>query len=152
MSTPTETPYSYNFHNNYPMTYDFSLTPNANSYTGRNLSYTIMYFTGGVSNVQSAYVRWGNSPYYFNTLSAAKIGFSNSQWFVNITGMSDASYQTGYSWYLRTRFFASANTISYSMMTYNFNGQLEWTTTGSYNVNSNGYDGNYGAPTTFKLA
>lgn len=42
---------SYYFHNQYPMTFDITLTSTLGSYPNRQLSYTIITFVNGVSNI-----------------------------------------------------------------------------------------------------
>jgi len=106
------------------MTYDFHWNNIASSYSGRNLSYLIIYFTSGVSKIEAAWVRWGVSPYYFNPTAAATVGYSTSasQWYVNITGLSDSTYSVSYDWYLRVRLYVNSNYFYFTSYVYNYNG------------------------------
>lgn len=117
-------PAHYYSHQYYPLTYEFNWNLNANSYNNRNLSYIILYFTGGVRWIDSAWFRYHSGS--INALGSAQIGFDsgNSQWFINITGVQDSVFQASYNWYLRVRLYATnANYVSYSSYLYNYNGQ-----------------------------
>jgi hypothetical protein len=59
---------SYYYHNQYPMTFDITLSSSLGSYPNRQLSYTIITFVNGVSNIEWATSRYQTSPYYFNSL------------------------------------------------------------------------------------
>jgi hypothetical protein len=139
------------------MTYDFTWSLGASSYSGRNISYLILYFTSGIVGVEAAYLRYNLSPSYFNPVACAKIGYNtgNSQWYVNITGIADSYVTSGYLWYLRVRLYVSANTFYYTSSVYNYNGLLEFTAT---NDNEYAYGGgfrtssNLGTPANFALS
>jgi len=94
-SSPTliDSTKSFYFHDEYPMTYRFSFSPTRNEFNNRQLSYTILTFTSGVTGVDWAHAGWSASPYYFNNLMQVTYGKNaNNQWYLNISGMSDSSY------------------------------------------------------------
>jgi len=126
-STQVDTTANFNFHVAYPMTYDFTWSFNANSYPNRNISYLVLYFTSGISNIEAAWLRYGTSPSYFNALGCAKIGYDSgtNQYYVNITGISDSSFSVSYYWYLRVRLYVSGNSnyFYYTSYVYNYNGK-----------------------------
>ena len=75
------------------MTYRFSFSPTRNEFNNRQLSYTILTFTSGVTAVDWAHAGWSASPYYFNNLMQVTYGKNtNNQWYLNISGMSESSY------------------------------------------------------------
>jgi hypothetical protein len=49
--TRTEATVHYSFHSYFPLTLEFSWSLNAGSYTGRNISHIVLYFTSGVRYV-----------------------------------------------------------------------------------------------------
>lgn len=122
--SPTEsTTSSYSFHNGYPITYDIRYGFTLNSFTGRNLDYTILNFTAGVQSIEAAYIRYQQSPYIVNPVLAVKIFKDNYNcWCLKITGNNDNLYSTTYGWYIRMRFYPNAVTLSYVSTTYAKNG------------------------------
>jgi hypothetical protein len=107
----------------YAMTYDFSLGTGLNSYPNRQLSYTIVTFTSGVSYIEWAHARYQASPFYFNSYTQVIFGKNAAnQYYLNISGMSDSAYSTSSAWYIRTRLYCTANTIYYTSKTYGLNG------------------------------
>jgi hypothetical protein len=153
-SSPIDSPRSFSSHLNYPLTYDIYINPSYSSYTGRNLSYIVIFFTSGIKSIEQAYFRYSISPNYFNTLASPKFGLSGGQWFINITGVSDSIISSTYLWYVRVRLYASSTSFGYTASTYNFNGQLEYQSSGSRSVSSDGWtsSSNNNAPTTWALA
>lgn len=129
-STPTrtESTASFNFHSHYPLTYEFSWNLAASNYNNRNISHILLYFTSGVRAIDNAWFRYAVSPFFTNSVGNPKVGFdsSNSQWFVNITGVQDSIFSATYLWYVRVRLYASGNNnyIYYTSSIYNFNGNL----------------------------
>lgn len=147
---------NYGFHQYFPMIYEFSLNPNSNSYTGRNISYIIIYFTSGVRLVEDAWFRYYPSPYFTNPNGKPVVGYDTvaGQWFVNITGFQDSYFSSTYNWYVRVRLYANGNSnyFYYTSTVYNFNGNQEFTTTSGskYLINDNwSSSSNWGTPTTF---
>lgn len=124
----TESTANFNFHSYYPITYEVYWNLAASSYANRNISYIILYFTSGVRLLETAWFRYATSPYYTNAVGNAKVGFdtSNSQWYVNITGVQDSITNAAYHWYVRVRLYASGNGnyIYYTSYVYNFDGNL----------------------------
>lgn len=148
---------NFNFQSAYPMTYDFTWSFGASNYNNRNISYIVLYFTSGISSIDAAWLRYGTSPSYFNAVGCTKIGYNsvNSQWYVNITGVSDSIFSTSYAWYVRVRLYANANNFYYTSYVYNFNGYQEFTSTsGGVSTSSSGFNtsSNLGNPTTFALS
>lgn len=113
------------------MTYEISWNIGASSYLNRNISYAIIYFTSGVRWIDAAWIRYAVSPFYVNKVGNPKVGYnsSNSQWYVNVTGITDSLVSSTYNWYVRVRLYANGNGnyIYYTTSIYNFNGMLEFT-------------------------
>jgi hypothetical protein len=156
--TSTEGTANFKFHSDFPMTYEFSWSPNANSYGSRNISYIILYFTSGVKWLDCAWFRYPPSPYFTNQVGNAKVGYdaSANQWYVNITGVQDSYVSTSYDWSVRVRLYASGNGnyIYYTSYVYNFNGNLEFaSTSGNRYLPSDNWSssGNIGKPTTWNI-
>lgn len=124
----TESTANFHFHSYFPITYEFSWNLAANSYSNRNISYIILYFTSGVRWLDTAWFRYSVSPYYTNAVGNAKVGYdtASSRWYVNITGVQDSVFSATYLWYVRVRLYASGNGnyIYYTSDIYNFNGNL----------------------------
>ena len=110
------------------MTYEIHLNIGASSYSGRNISYVIIYFTSGVRWIDAAWMRYAVSPSYVNKVGNPKVGYDSSvsQWYVNITGITDSIVHSSYHWYFRVRLYANGNVnyIYYTASTYNYNGML----------------------------
>jgi hypothetical protein len=156
--TLTESPARYNSHSYFPMTYEFNWNLNSGSYSGRNISYIVMYFTSGIRALDSAWFRYAVSPYFINPVGQAKVGFDSGagQWYVNITGVMDSTWSSTYNWYVRVRLFASGNGnyFYYTSYVYNYNGNLEFSTSsGSKYIYNDGWRSsvNYGNPATWAL-
>lgn len=160
ISTPTltEDTANFNFHSYFPMTYEIYWNLAANSYANRNISYAIIYFTSGVRWIDAAWIRYAISPSYVNKVGNAKVGYdsSNSQWYVNVTGIMDSLTSATYNWYVRVRLYANGNGnyFYYTTSIYNFNGMLEFTATSSNKYLPNdawSSSSNYGTPTNWNL-
>ena len=132
LGSPVDSPKSYDYHQNYPMTYDIEYTFDKSSFANRQLDKTILKFTAGVASIEEAYVRYQLSPYIVNPLLDIKIFKDGSNyWCLKISGMDDNVYSTSYRWYVRMRFFPNANTLSYTSTTYAANGEVEFTNSDS---------------------
>ena len=120
-----DTTKSYYFHEEYPLTYRFTFSTSRNEFNNRQLSYTIVTFTSGVTAIDWVHGGWNVSPNYFNSMLQITIGKNiNNKYFLNISGMSDSAYSSSQNWYFETRFFTVSDTISYTSETYNMNGEL----------------------------
>jgi hypothetical protein len=93
-----------------------------------------------------------------NNVGNAKVGYdaSVSQWYVNITGVMDSAFSVTDLWYVRVRLYANGNGnyLYYTSKVYNFNGGLEFTSTGSSeDLTTDGWSSsaNYGTPTTWAI-
>ena len=117
-------PNHYPSHQYYPLTYEFYHNIGANSYSGRNISYIIVYFTSGVRWVESAWMRYYSS--VINRVGCVKVGVAaNGQWYFNITGVQDSHFSASNHWYTRVRLYANNNNrVYYTSYVYNYNGQL----------------------------
>ena len=97
------------------MTYRFAFSTSRNEFNNRELSYTILTFTSGVTGIDWAHAGWSASPYYFNNLMQVTYGKNgNNQWYANISGMSDSSYWYIENWYVEVKFFTNSSTVSYT--------------------------------------
>ena len=160
ISTPTlkEGTANFNFHSYFPMTYQIYWNLAASNYAGRNISYAIIYFTSGVRWIDTAWMEYAVSPSYVNKVGNAKVGYdsSNSQWYVNVTGIMDSITSASYHWYVRVRLYANGNGnyFYYTTSVYNFNGMLEFTATSSNKYLPNdawSSSSNYGTPVNWNL-
>ncbi len=92
---------SYYFHDEYPMTYRFAFSTTRTEFNNRQLSYTLLTFTSGVTALDWAHAQYTASPYYFNSLLHVTFGKNAlNQYFVNISGMSDSAYWSSEKWYV----------------------------------------------------
>ena len=110
-------------HQYYPLVYQFSWNINSNLYSGRNLSYILLTFTGGIRWLEDAWFYY--APSVINPTGSTKIGYNalTSNWYVNITGVQDSSFSSSHNWYLKVRLYASNNNyVTYSSYLYNYNG------------------------------
>ena len=144
-------PYHYPSHQYYPLTYEFYHNIGANSYSGRNISHIIVYFTSGIKSLEHAWMRYYSS--VINKAGSVKIGYdtSRSQWYYNITGVKDSHFSASNHWYIRVRFYANNNNrVYYTSYVYNYNGQQELNPTSGnfYPSSSGGFNTNskYGTP------
>jgi hypothetical protein len=140
------------------MTYEIYWNIAASSYTGRNISYAIIYFTSGVRWIDTAWMRYSTWPNYVNKVGNAKVGYdsSNSQWYVNVTGIMDSYTDASYHWFFRVRLYANGNGnyFYYTSSVYNFNGMLEFTaTSGNKYLPNDGWSSssNLGTPVNWNL-
>jgi hypothetical protein len=151
-ATLIDTTKSYYFHDEYPLTYRFSFTTSRNEFNNRQLSYTIVTFTTGVTWIDWVHSGWNVSPNYFNSMLQVTIGRNaNSKYFLNISGMSDSSYWNSYNWYFEMRFSTNSDSISYTSETYNLNGELEFTNSRTITISSSTFQTAPYAPTAFEL-
>ena len=136
-ATLIDTTQSYYFHEEYPLTYRFSFSTSRNEFNNRQLSYTIVTFTTGVTWIDWVHSGWNVSPNYFNSMLQVTIGRNtNNKYFLNISGMSESSYWSLYNWYFEMRFFTNSDSISYTSETYNLNGELEFTNSRTITISS----------------
>jgi len=134
------------------MTHRFAFTTSRNNFNNRQLSYTIVTFTAGVTGIEWAHNTWSYTPYYFNSLSQITIGKNaNNKYFLNISGMSDSTYATSQKWYFVMRYFSNSDTISYTSETYCINGELEFTNSRTITISSSIYQTSPYSPTAFEL-
>jgi len=124
LGTAIDKPTYVHTHLNYPLTYDFHWTPSSNSYANRNISYIIVYFTGGVRLVEEASLRYPPSPNYINKVGYVKHGYDTSvnRWYLNISGIMNSITTANEKWYARVRLYADSTNISYTSQIFNFNG------------------------------
>jgi hypothetical protein len=153
-----ETAGHFSFHSHYPMNYDFSWDLASSSYAGRNISHILTYFTNGIRYVDNAWLWYQVSPSYTNALGHVKVGYDTAaaKWYMNITGVMDSVWSSTYLWYVRARLYASGSGgyFNYTSSVYNFNGGLEFTTSGGQeNLGTNGWSSssNFGTVTTWAM-
>jgi hypothetical protein len=143
---------SYYFHEEYPLTYRFSFATSRNEFNNRQLSYTIVTFTSGITWIDWVHAGWTATPNYFNSLLQVTTGRNAAnKYFLNISGMSESSYHSSYNWYFEMRFFTTSDTISYTSETYNLNGELEFTNSRTLTISSGSFQTAPYAPTAFEL-
>ena len=145
-------PYHYPSHQYYPLIYQFDWNLVSSSYTNRNMSYILLTFTAGIRWIDDAWFYY--APSVINPVGSAKVGYNTatSQWYINITGVQDSAFSASNNWYLKVKLYCTnSNSVTYSSSLYNYNGQLEFTTTtGSFTPSSaGGFSTNaiYGKPT-----
>jgi len=110
-----------------------------------------------VSSIDDAWQQYEGSPYIINPVLHVQIGRDvndNNYWYMNITGMDDAVYNSGnLDWYIRFRYYPNNNYLNYRMEVYSKNGELTFYDTDSQYAYGDGYrsGSNYNNPTTFDL-
>ena len=125
LATPADSTRSYNYHQDYPMTYDITYSSTISSFSGRDLDYTILKFTSGVASIEEVYARYQASPNIINPLLSVKIfKDSDNDWCLKIKGLDDSLFSSSNSWFIRMRFYPNANTLAYQSKTYATNGEL----------------------------
>lgn len=135
------------------MTYDIYYSFSVSSFANRQLSHTILKFTAGVRKIESAQIRYTQSPYLVNTVLSIKIykDLTDNTWCLKITGMDNNLYSVSYNWIIRMRFYPNANNLIYTSTTYASNGEVESSNGDDEYLVGDSYSGSPIAPTKFEL-